>query len=216
MTNAFLSEVYVNHGAIVSVTSASSYKAETPEQVEARIFQVAQRTRASSLSGPVKRGACLGPLVIDAGQDGEVFTLSFTSLTVKDLTVSIDMNSVVAESDGGLLTRRAANGSALASLNFRSTVLRKGALTIGGRPAEELLESGKDHDKRVLGFYGETLLKTPSRFDAPQIAIEMKMGGQVSGPDSGHDYVDASLNDKDALALWDAVVRSIRLRPGAV
>jgi Tle cognate immunity protein 4 C-terminal domain len=205
-------EVFFDRGAAVGLASAFSFKGDSPEQLQQRLFMVAKSSQAT---GPdintVKPGTCLGPLVIDAGQDGEVFGVAFTSTRIKDLFITIDMNSMVAKSDGGLLARRAANSGLLAKLNFQSTVLRKGASTIGGRPAEELLEAGKDREKRVLGFYGETLLQSPSRFDAPQIAIEMKMGGQVEGL-----YIDASLSDKEALLLWDAVIKSIRLRPGSM
>ena len=70
---------------------------------------------------------------------------------------------------------------------------------------------GKDHDRIVRGFNAETLLAKPATFSTPSLAIEMRMGGQV-----GYEYRDASLSQEAALALWDAIVKSIRLRPGAV
>jgi len=58
----------------------------------------------------------------------------------------------------------------------------------------------------------EALLRKPATFIEPSFAISMTMGGQLL---SG-EYVDASLSEQEAVAMWDAIIKSIRVRPGAV
>jgi len=79
------------------------------------------------------------------------------------------------------------------------------------RPGGELLIQGEDHGHVVRGFNAESLLMKPATFSTPLFAIDMSMGGQV-----GPEYRDPSLSEPAALAIWDAIVKSIRLRPGAV
>jgi len=79
-------------------------------------------------------------------------------------------------------------------------------------PGEQLLSKGKDRGYVVRGFAAETLLLKPATFLAPSLAISMNMGGQVSSSE----YRDASWSDDEAVAIWDAIVKSIRLRPSAL
>lgn len=211
VTESFRTELFANTGTAVAIFSDDIYTGERPEDVEPRLKHIARSTKSFDQPETAGRGTCLGPVVIDAEQDGEIFTVSFRSKSLPDVVVAIDMNSLVAKSDGGLLKRWDDQAGLLQKLGFESTTLRRGRVSLGAMPGEELLSEGKDHDRVVRGFNAESLLLQPATFTTPSLAIEMRMGGQV-----GHAYRDASLSKEAALALWDAIVKSIRLRPGAV
>ena len=205
------SELYSRQGPATALFSRPVYPHENGDEIDASLIKIASKSSYMAPGATAGRGACLGQVTVDAGQDAEIFHPSFQSVQYPDVIISIDMNSVVAESDGGLFARVNAKSDLLAKLLYRSDVLRKDKMTIGGRPAEEILEAGKDHDKIVRSFTAETVLSSPSTFAQPLISIDMVMGGQVK-----NDYRDASLTEAQALALWDAIVKSIRIRPGSL
>ena len=209
---SFKSELYRRLGDSMVRTTVRAYDGDKPDVIEAEALSVVNRT--SFVSEPTKagRGACLGPLLIDAGQDGEWFTVSFKSKRVPDVLLEFNSNSLLAESDGGLLARMSREQSRLDRIGFTSDTLRRGKIMIANRPGEELLIKGKEHEKVVRLFVSEPLLLKPATFQEPSFAINMKMGGQRGSPE----YVDASMSDNDAIAMWDAIVKSIRVRPGSL
>jgi hypothetical protein len=210
-TATFKSELYGSQGPATALFSRTVYSHESGDAIDASLVKIADASTYVAPGASPGRGACLGPIKVDAAQDAEILHPSFQSAQYPDIVISIDMNSIVAKSDGGLFARVDAKADLVSKFVFHSSTLRKDRMTIGGRPAEEILETGKDHDKAVRSFTAETVLSAPSTFAQPLIAIDMTMGGQVKD-----EYRDASLSDDQALALWDAIVKSIRLRPGAL
>ena len=211
MLDLFKEEVFAERGPVVAVFKDDVGENERPEDIEANLLRVVESTSAMSSPDQAGRGTCLGPLLINAGQDGEFFYLSFKSKAAPDVVVHIDMNSMLAKSDGGLLNRWDSKAGLLAKLDFSSSTLRRGKVTIGGMAGEELLSKGKDNGKVVRGFSAETVLLKPATFAAPSLAISMSMGGQ----NEAADYVDPSWTDEEAMKIWDAIVKSIRARPGS-
>lgn len=181
----------------------------TPEYVENQLIRIAQNTRFSPNSEQAGQGTCLGTAVIDANQDGEVFSLFFKSERHPDAIISIDMSSLPEKGDGGLLQRVSGKAGLLRMLDFSSTTLRKGKRQIAGRAGEELLDAGKEGGKVQRYFVAETLVTEPSNLNRPVIAISLSMGGLK---DKNTDYLDPSLSEKESLAWWDAIVDSIRAR----
>ena len=212
MLKYFVSELYAVKGTSIAKVTAQTYSQDEPEAIESSALSVVDKT--SFFSDPMKagHGACLGPLLIDAEQDGEWFTVSFKSKRFPDVLIQFNSNSLLAESDGGLLARTSREKGRLEKAGFTSDTIRRGKITIVGRPGEELLIKGMDHGKAVRLFVSEPLLLKPATFSEPSFAINMKMGGQRGSPE----YVDASMSEQEAVAIWDAIVKSIRIRPGAV
>jgi len=170
----------------------------------------------SFVSDPEKagKGTCLGPLLIDANQDGEWISVSGRSASHPDVDVDIHVNSLVAESDGGLLKRVEEKSGPMAKMGMLFKPIRKGNVVIAGRPGEEFLESDKDEQGKIFRLYNaETLITKPSTFLEPSFTFHLNMGGQL--PDSDQ-YVDASFDEAQSLALWDYIIKSIRLRPGSI
>ena len=212
MLDYFKAELFAEKGFSVGLFKADIFKTDTPDDIEAKVLKVVERTSFAPSPDQAGRGTCLGPMLIDAGQDGERLTLAFRSKSVPDVLIEVDMNSMLAKSDGGLLKRWDSKAGMLNKLDFHSTTLRRGTVAVGGMPGEELLNKGKEQGHVVRGFTAEALQTKPATFSTPSLAISMNMGGQLESSD----YVDASWSDEGAMAIWDAIVKSIRLRPGAV
>ncbi len=178
---------------------------------ESQLTRIAGNTRYIASPEQAGRGGCLGTLAVDDKQDGEIYSVYFYSEKHPDVGIDIDMNSLTEKGDGGLLKRVSGKAGLLRALDFSSTTLRKGKRQMAGRPGEELLDAGKQEGKVQRHFVAETLITEPSSLSRPVIAISMSMGGQ----DKKGNYIDPSLSEKESLAWWDAIVGSIRLRPGA-
>jgi len=213
LLNYFRFHLYALRGEAIARFEGFNYtdSRRTPEYIEKQLIEAAQNTTYAAKPESAGRGTCLGSVVVDAKQDGEVFRISFLSKQHPDAKIAIDMNSLPEKGDGGLLQRVDSKAGMLRLLDFSSSTLRRGKRPIAGRPGEELLDTGKDKGKVVRYFVAETLVTEPSSPARPVIAISMNMGGQ----DKDGEYIDPSLSEREALAWWDAIVGSIRLRPGA-
>jgi hypothetical protein len=198
--------------AVVRFVSSIN-KGDNAESVEAKLLEVATRTSSSSSTSPGSaKGTCFGPLLIDAGQDGESFTVAFKTPRMPDVSISFDINSLVATSDGGLFKRLDKKSGLLAQGGIGPNSYRRRKVMMGERAAEEVFRTGKERDHVVRQFIAEVVMDKPATFAVPMIAITLSMGGQV-GPE---DYRDASMSEADATVMWNAILKSIRLRPGAV
>jgi hypothetical protein len=214
LTDVFVCEVFVEGGETVTLLSrrASTQPGrEAPDAVERQLIEIASGLRGVDPSTATAPGICLGKALFNSTHDGEYVSISFRSTLWPECLFTVTSRSMLNELDGGLLKRVDSNAALLATMGFRASVLRRGATTLGGAPAEEILETGKDRDKTVRSFMGEVLLKTPATFAKPLLTLVCKMGGQV-----GSEYVEPTLSDKDSVALWDAVRSSVRPRAGAV
>jgi hypothetical protein len=212
LVDSYNSDFFSEYGDAVGSFTARTYTEGNVDVVENAVFEVVKETRASKAVDQAGRGTCLGPLLIDAGQDGERFSIAFRAAGRPDAVIKIDMNSLLAKSDGGLLKRWESKAGMLKKAGFESRTIRRGSVTVGGRPGEELLLQGKEHDHVVLGFTAEPLQTKPATFASPSMAVHMNLGGQIPSAE----YVDASWSESEALAIWDAIVKSVRLRPGAI
>ncbi len=212
MKGFFRAEIIFMRGQSIARVTRQVYGHDRPADIEAKLIDLISRISAFDDPSRAGKGTCLGGMAIDAGQDGEDFTIAMRSSRLPSLRMGIAINSMIATGDGGLLHRVDSKAGDLAALGATGSTLRKGKTMIADRAAEELVSAAKDHDKVVRQFDAETVLLKPSTFAEPHIHVDMTLGGQVPGGD----YVDPGMSEKDSIALWDAVIKSIRVRPGAV
>lgn len=218
--DAYVVEALIRRGQTIGRVKRDVYhnsdlggEDDDPRDIETKVLALAQRiTAVGDDPARVGKGTCIGGLLIDADFDGEVFHMGARSSRYPDLTFGVDMNSFIAKSDGGMLKRVARKADLVEALGASGTDLRRGKVTMAGRAAEELVSEVKERGKVIRNFAGETLLLKPSSFGEPQISVDMSMGGQR--PDGV--YVDPSFSAADSLKLWDAIIKSIRPRPGAI
>ena len=88
--------------------------------------------------------------------------------------------------------------------------LRNRERPVGPIWAEEILVAGTQNGKRAYGFKWEAPGKGSSLAE-PQINISLEVGESAYTTNA-----QSFTSDEEALALWDTLVESIRLRPGAV
>jgi len=101
----------------------------------------------------------------------------------------------------------------IAKLAAGITTLRKGVRNIGPIQAEEFATAGSQDGQRLYSFTWESQGKDDS-ITEPNLAAQL--GVLERNPDGqGNPPPPAFPTDADALALWDAMIESIRLRPGA-
>jgi hypothetical protein len=213
----YISRVFRVTGNAAAVFEAQVYSKDRPEDVEARLLRLSTRSRDIAQGNDGAQGVCIGGLALDGGQDGEWITIAYRSASFPDVVVDFEMNSTVEESDGGLLKRSAERRGLAGAAGFpfaHTKVLRKGKTELAGRSAEEYLDADKDGpnaDKNTQYFVVESMPE-PATLAKPRVSITMTTGGQ----NEAGEYVNSSLSDKDALALWDEIKKSFRPRPGAL
>ncbi|MDH5823127.1 T6SS immunity protein Tli4 family protein, partial [Luteimonas sp. RD2P54] len=89
----------------------------------------------------------------------------------------------------------------------RITTLREGRKTVNGIAVEEVLETYAERDGRRTHLFSWEATINGAPGNAPTLTLELEFNGEGS---------TSSLSEKDALSLWDAIIDSIRPRPGAI
>lgn len=111
--------------------------------------------------------------------------------------------------ESGYLDRESGIIAEYGKLMSEVTILRKRRFLIDGMAAQEYsLSLGKQEPSIEL------MIEIPGKSNdnaAPRISISMSVGGQGEGG-----YIKPSLTEGEALALFDAVIATLRLRPDAV
>ena len=190
---------------------AADGKVEPPEKVAERLFKIAGQIRQYDDPEKAGPGFCLGPVVIDSDNDEEQASMGFRMSRYPDFSLGIYSKALTPGSDKPLLQRASA-----VTDRFDFDVLRKGETSFAGMKAQEWLAKGIDaHDNLILFFRVESMRADPA-FVRPLMSIKLQTGGQlVSGPNKGK-YVASSLTPREAVALWDAMIQSVRVRTDAV
>lgn len=168
---------------------------------------------------PKQAGFCFdGGIVTGQQKFNESATAYFERpSTPGGLIFGIEMRPGVP-SDDKLLDRVSGLKQALGSLISHTHTLRSRERPLAGMDGQELLLkinlNGTDaYDfmwefKGVLSPDGE-----PMRVITPHARLELSIGEQK---DTNAEYVGSTLSEEEAIELWDAILNSFRLRPGAI
>ena len=92
-------------------------------------------------------------------------------------------------------------------------VVRKGFVNLSGLKAEEWLIEGRMPGDGRGNLFSLVANETTSSPLSPFLSMDLGTGGQVQRQDQYVKLDEASLTTGEAVALWDAVSRSIRPRP---
>lgn len=152
-----------------------------------------------------------GMLLVDTDFNYESWSLYIKLANKPD--VSLEVRSfVVGNVKPDQTLRKRAGGILVGMLGMAAGLhrLRNRERKVGPIWAEEILVAGTQDGKRGYGFKWEAPGKADSLTE-PQlnIALEVSESAYKTNAESFKD-------DDEALALWDTLVESIRLRPGAV
>lgn len=157
-------------------------------------------------------GYVAGEMILaDKRLNKESWTLSIELVGKPD--VSIELSSfVVGKVDPEQTLRKRAGGivAGMLGLGLGLSRLRNRERLVGPIWAEEILVAGTQDGKRGYGFKWEAPGK-PNSLAEPQLNLELEVGESAYTTNA-----QSFTSDEEALAIWDAIVDSIRLRPGAV
>lgn len=148
-------------------------------------------------------------ILVDKDYNPESWTLSIQLAGKPD--VDFHMSAyVVGKPDVSLRERAGGIVAGMLGMAAGLSRLRNRERPIGPIWAEEILVAGTQNGKRGYGFKWEAPGKARSLAE-PNLNIALEVGESAYKTNA-----QSFANDGEALEIWDAVVDSIRLRPGAV
>ncbi|CAM2184116.1 Tle cognate immunity protein 4 C-terminal domain-containing protein [Paraburkholderia sacchari] len=124
--------------------------------------------------------------------------------------VTFEVSGFVGATDEGLRKRAGGILASMLGMAAGLTQLRNHARPVGPIEADEILVVGNQNGKRGYGFKWEAPGKDYSLAE-PNLNVSLRVGESAYATNR-----ESFSSDDEALELWDTVVNSIRLRPGAV
>jgi hypothetical protein len=237
--DTFVHEFHLLVGDAYVMLRADSFNGNTAP-VEARLLKL---SREIFKVAPENAGAgfALGPIVIRSHHDQEIATFNFRP-PASDVSLEVYVNALSPGESERLLTRTKETTRIFLADDYDN--LRAGTTTIANVRGEELLIGFSDDTHRQLLFLAENYRETRS-LNSPFMSFSLSAGGIKSKPknpdvevdlvrwtlpqfaNKGYDLplwqqparpepVNPSLTDYEAMAVWDAILKSVRIRYGAV
>jgi hypothetical protein len=159
---------------------------------------------------PTEPGFCInGGYIAGSEFMDEEFSVSLGFPRHPDVSFGIS-GYVVGEPDKPLLERTDSAVAGFLGKFAGLSVLRKRKRPVGPIEAEEFLIAGREKGQTTYAFKWEAPGKAKS-LALPNLNVELGLLEQTPPPPT-----PPFKDDDEALQLWDAIVDSIRLRPGAV
>jgi hypothetical protein len=194
-------------GAFVKLETLSEEGAQAKN--EYYLMQIAEQLFPASSERAAQRGFAIGPVLIASKHQQEIASLVFRSEQVPDVLVRAYINGLSPNPDPSLLGRWDSNIGILVHLFPNApSVVRRGKVVLGGMGGEELLTKAHLHDRLVLKFNAKSQRDNPT-LEAP--LIEFHLNTEPVGPAS--DWQPPLWTEKETVAVWDRIVRSVRPRP---
>jgi len=166
---------------------------------------------------PTESGFCFdGGIVTGSSTYTEEVSQSFMLMPGRPALLVIQMRDSVEPDQKETLTRTLPDLCAqLNRLPGHYRILREGKRTIAGMNAEEVLFELKEGDITSYQFY---LLAPgdPSTLAKPHTSIQLLLGTTSFNPNLTPDLATSPVDEAGALQVWDTLLNSLRLRPGAV
>ncbi|WP_455930005.1 T6SS immunity protein Tli4 family protein [Pseudomonas fluorescens] len=239
LPDTFVHEFHLLAGDAYVMLRAESYNGNTAP-VEARLLKLSKEIFKVA---PENAGAgfALGPVVIRSHHDQEIASFDF-SPPASDVSLSIYINALSPHDDERLHVRTQKDTQIFLAGDYEN--LRAGKITLAEMQAEESLIGFSDDTHRQILFVSENYRAAPS-LSRPAMSFRLSAGGMKTGPDDpnepedlvrwtlpqfankGYDLplwqqpaspepVNPSLTDYEAMAVWDAILKSVRIRYGSV
>ncbi|MDL2185630.1 T6SS immunity protein Tli4 family protein [Pseudomonas sp. ChxA] len=239
LPDTFVHEFHLLVGDAYVMLRAESYNGNTAP-VEARLLKLSKEIFKVA---PENAGAgfALGPVVIRSHHDQEIASFDF-SPPASDVSLSIYINALSPDDDERLHVRTQKDTQIFLAGDYEN--LRAGKITLAEMQAEESLIGFSDDTHRQILFVSENYRADPS-LSRPAMSFRLSAGGMKTGPDDpnepedlvrwtlpqfankGYDLplwqqpaspepINPSLTDYEAMAVWDAILKSVRIRYGSV
>ena len=164
---------------------------------------------------PAESGFCFdGGIVTGSSTTTEEASQSFALMPGRPALLVIQMRDSVEQDQNEPLTKTLpALRAQLSRQPGHYRILREGKRAIAGMNAEEVLFEIQDGGITSYRFY---LLAPgdPSTLANPHTAVQLLLG--ASSPDLTPEQATAPVDEAGALQVWDTLLNSLHLRPGAV
>lgn len=126
--------------------------------------------------------------------------------------VSIALSMIAGITTPRTLLQRDADAPTINANRSRFHSLRRGARAFNGEPGEEILDRVHEFNGNYChSFMWELIHNKTDNVFTPLMSFELSTGSSQPGT-----TVDSSLTDAQALALWDKMLSSLRVRPVVV
>ena len=235
----FVHESHLLIDDVYVMLRAQSYEGDT-DSVEAQLLKLSKEIFKVT---PETAGAgfALGPVVIRSHHDHEIASFYFRP-PASDVSLNVYYNALSPDDGERLHVRTQKDGKIFLAGDYEQ--LRMGQITLAGMQAEESLIGFSDDTHRQILFVSENYRDNPS-LSRPAMSIRLSAGGKkrtAIDPDKPRDLVrwtlpqfankgyelplwqqpaspepvNPSLTDYEAMAVWDAILKSVRIRYGAV
>ena len=202
-------------GTTITIKGADVEKKEDYERkFKAKLIELLLRLKALPHNVlPQEAGFCMvGAYIAGPNQvEGEIADFGIDLKDHDDVTFNVRTTVIDAPRLHPMLVDR--EGSIVKQMGTMMSgvkTLRKRKFQINGQEAQEWSISTRDKEGVSYQFLIE-VRGVPKSASQPEMHIEMNVGGY--GPGGWH---AASLSEGQAMALWDALLDSIKLRPGAL
>ena len=235
----FVHESHLLIDDVYVMLRAQSYEGDT-DPVEAQLLKLSKEIFKVT---PETAGAgfALGPVVIRSHHDHEIASFYFRP-PASDVSLNVYYNALSPDDGERLHVRTQKDGKIFLAGDYEQ--LRMGQITLAGMQAEESLIGFSDDTHRQILFVSENYRDNPS-LARPGMSIRLSAGGMKGEPvdpnepedlvrwtlpqfaNKGYelplwqqpaspDPVNPSLTDYEAMAVWDAILKSVRIRYGSV
>lgn len=164
---------------------------------------------------PQQTGFCIqgGMLSGSKPLDVEGYKLWITFPGLPRVGLEVDSWQVARPTKDTLFSRVPAGLSVLVNLASGTSVLRKREVLLGQQTAQEMLLRISAEGKRAYHFQLEAVGVADS---ATQTRMLFEMSTTNIRDEHGHVGDAAFKSDEEAVAFWDAILQSFKVRPGAV
>lgn len=196
-------------------STASADPADLAETINemTEIIDSATPIRANEI--PTDTGFCMGQALMKGENEHGYFEKSYRRYRIAghpDVTIEINFRMNFSDLSESLLTRadKMIFPELWQALLFRVKTLRKGKHPVGDIAGEEILQSIPEPNNIQVHIFTWDAVGKANNIWAPGMNIQLRSGNPPEGSSTS---VRPSLNDKEAIELFDAIINSVRLRP---
>jgi hypothetical protein len=240
LPDTFVHEFHLLIDDVYVMLRAQSYNGNTAP-VDARLLKLSKEIFRVTAPQNAGAGFALGPIVIRSHHDQEIASFDF-SPPASDVALNVYINALSPDDEERLHVRTQKDTQIFLAGDYEN--LRAGKITLADMQAEESLIGFSDDTHRQILFVSENYRDNPS-LSRPAMSFRLSAGGMRSEPfdpdepedlvrwtlpefaNEGYelplwqqpatpDPVNPSLTDYEAMAVWDAILKSVRIRYGAV
>jgi hypothetical protein len=185
---------------------------DTPEKTQ-QVISLLDRVRGRTDDEiPSEPGVCfLGGFLSGPQRDSEDVETHFVLPNRHD--VSFDLKTNTDVHDPKTLLQRGDDINAALNQDPNGKSIRKGVVALQNMTAEEWLAKGTTSFKVLGMFFSMEANTLPSNDRKPVVRLDMYTGERSRLNDGSIPIEKASLDEAEALGLWNAVSRTLRPRP---